>query len=328
MGNTEASLSEVAAHFRSARRLLLTTHVNPDGDGLGSGLGLASGLASFGKEAIMSVTSLPAHLAFLPGSSSLRTNDTNTEPYDCLVALDCATWDRLGHMVGDRHLYGIVVNIDHHISNEHFGDCNFVVPEAAATGVLAYRLLQELGVPINAPIATALYTAIAADTGFFRYSNTNAEVFEIATALVRAGASPYAVHHALHENHPPSYLRMLREALHTLEYHADGRIGLLVVTPEVMERVGGGSEDVEGLVDLPRTVAGVEVAVLLRPLDKRPGFKISLRSKHKVDVAKVAEVFGGGGHSRAAGCHIEAPLEEVRAQLVEAITAQVKEAAE
>lgn len=319
MGN-DATLAQAAAQLGESERVLITTHVSPDGDGIGSGLGLALGLEGLGKQAVIQLADpVPEFLRFLPGLDRIRHGEANQETWDALVTLDCGDWRRLGDAPGDTTLFGCVINLDHHRSNERFGDLNVVDTEASATGLMAFHLLRELGAPIGSDPALALYTAIATDTGFFCYSNTDVATFEGATELVRAGAYPYAVHHALNESHPPSRLRMMHEALGLLEFAGDGRIGMIALDSAAFDRAEATPEDAEGLVELPRSVAMVEVAVLLRPTPEGTAFKASLRSKWKADVARIAGQFGGGGHARAAGCTLEGALEPARDRLVAAI---------
>lgn len=319
MGN-DATLSQAAGRLGEAERVLITTHVSPDGDGIGSGLGLALALEGMGKEAVIQLADpVPEYLRFLPGQDRIRYGEPNEEAWDALVTLDCGDWKRLGEAPGDITLFGCVINLDHHRGNEEFGDLNVIDPAASATGLMVFHLLRELGAPVGADAALALYTAIATDTGFFCYSNTDATTFEAATELVRAGANPYAVHHALNESHPPSRLRMMRQALGLLEFAGDGRIGMIALDSGAFDRAEALPEDAEGLVELPRSVAMVEVAVLLRPTQEATAFKASLRSKWKADVARIAAQFGGGGHARAAGCTLGGPLDTARDRLVAAI---------
>jgi phosphoesterase RecJ-like protein len=320
-------LERVAEVVRGADSILLTTHVSPDGDGIGSGLGLARALSAQGKQAALCLADpIPPFLDFLEGASYVLQEVPNTRHWDLVISLDCGEWDRLGGAPGERELFGTVVNLDHHRSNERFGDIDVILPEVAATGMLAYWLLERVGARPDPKAAQALYTAIATDTGFFCYSNTNTDVFEVAAELTRAGASPYESHHAVHENHSPGRLHMMGEALRLLEYHGDGRIGILPLDGDIYQRAGATPDDAEGLVELPRSVASVEVAVMIRPMDTGDGFKASLRSKRQVDVSQVAEAFGGGGHARAAGCRLDGPLENARDQLVAAIQRQLNQA--
>jgi phosphoesterase RecJ-like protein len=325
---TEASLSDAVQHIAAADRVLFSTHVSPDGDGIGSGLGLALALNAMGKEAVLHMADpVPSYLGFLPGQHLVRSGGTNSEPWDVLMTLDCGDWARLGEAPGDRSLLGTVINLDHHQSNERYGDLDVIDPGASATGLMAFHLLRELGAPVGAEAALCLYTAIATDTGFFRYSNTDVATFEAATELVRAGASPYAVHHALHENNPPSRLRMMGEGLRRMQFFAGDRIGVIALEDDAFQAADASAEDAEGLVDLPRSVASVEVAVQLRPTPEGTAYKVSLRSKKQVDVARVAERFGGGGHARAAGCRLDGPLEQARDRLVAAIQESLNQSA-
>jgi phosphoesterase RecJ-like protein len=321
----EVSLEAAAARVAEASSVMLTTHVSPDGDGIGSGLGLVHGLRALGKDAALVMSDpVPPYLSFLPGSDGVRHGEPNREHWDVVIGLDCGEWERLGEAVGDRGLYGTVINLDHHRSNSRYGDLNVVQPTVSATGLMAYNLLKELGAPLSAEAALPLYTALTTDTGFFCYSNTDAATLKAAAELVAAGASPNAVHHALHENRSAAQLRLTALALNALEYHAGGRIGLIPLTADLFEESGAGSDDTEGLVDFPRSVQEVEVAVLMKVDDTDPfRYKVSLRSKQYADVARIAETFGGGGHARAAGCRLEGELDEVKARLVEAIRAEL-----
>ena len=326
MGN-EATLKEAAAVVAKAGRVLLSTHISPDGDGIGSGLGLAHGLSALGKEIRLAMADpVPAYLGFLPAGDWVRSGQPNEESWDVLITLDCGEWDRLGDGPGDRSLSGTVINLDHHRSNERYGDLDVIDEKASATGLMAFYLLRELEAPVSPEAALCLYTAIAADTGFFRFSNTDAATLEAAAELVRAGASPYAVHHALHETYPLSRLRMMREALSLLELHGDGRIGLIPLDASALERAEASEDDTEGLVELPRSLGMVEVAIMMRPTPEGGAYKVSLRSKRQVDVARVAERFGGGGHARAAGCRLEGPLGPAKDRLIAAVQEELNKA--
>lgn len=316
---TGIDLTELQPLIGRARGIMISTHVNPDGDGIGSGLGLYHALARAGKAVVFHMQDpVPAYLRFLPGSERIRHGQPNQSPQDLLITLDCGDYGRLGSAVGERRLYGHLLNIDHHVSNTAYGDSNVIRVDACAVGEIVFDLLQALNLPVDRDIATCLFTSLVTDTGSFRYSNTDVRALEVATALVRAGAEPWAVHAALYESVPPQQLRLAALALAGLRYFAEGRVGLIVVTEAMYAETGTGAEDTEGLIQFPRSVDTVEVAVLLRPAGGG-AWKASLRSKRYVDVAAIAAQFGGGGHQRAAGCQLDGSLDAAVEQLLRAI---------
>ncbi len=309
---------ELLRRLRTGNRFLLTSHANPDGDAIGSEIGLARILRGLGKSVtIWNRDPVPAIYRALPGSDRIH---TGTEPptgfpdaFDLTVVLECPSLDRTGL---EDHLDGTsLINIDHHLGNQHYGGVNWVDPAAPAAGELIYRLAQGLKVRLDRETATALYLTLVTDTGGFRYSNANPAAFEAAAALVREGARPEQVSEWLYESYPLAMMKLLGEMLPTLEIAADGRVASAVVTLDMMTRAGAAPGDTEGLTDYPRSIAGVAAAALLR--EKEPGrFKVSLRSRGEIDVEKVASRHGGGGHRNAAGCELSGSADEVRKQIV------------
>jgi len=244
----------------------------------------------------------PSVYRALPGADRIH---TGAEPppgwpdkFDGVVALECPGLDRTGlegHVV-ERQL----VNIDHHLGNQHYGAVNWVDPTAPAVGEMIFRLAQGLHIDLDADTANALYLTLVTDTGGFRFANSTPEAFEAAAALVRAGARPDEVSRWLNESRPLASLRLLRELLDSIALHADGRIATAQLVPAMYERAGAGQADAEGLIDYPRSIAGVEAVALVRELPEG-GVKVSLRSRGDVDVERIARQHGGGGHKNAAG---------------------------
>jgi phosphoesterase RecJ-like protein len=310
---------EVLAPFavaRPAQRALMLGHVHPDADVLGTLLALGLALGERG----LSVTwggphPAPEFLGFLPGIERYRRLERVEGPLDLVVSTDCPNPERTEGLLGQARQAGAqVINIDHHHDNRRYGDVNWVVPTAAATGEMIYELLVALGAPITPAIALNLFTAIHMDTGSFRYSNVTPDTFRIAAALVAAGADPAFVANRLYERRPAHALRMLGETLARVQVSDDGRVAWLAL------RAGSVPEsfvEAEDLVNYPRSVASVRVACLLRERDD--AVKVSLRGKGDVDVSRIAAKFGGGGHPNAAGCSVAGPLDKVTRDVLAAV---------
>lgn len=308
-------LEEAAQLLLAAKRPVLTAHVHADGDSLGSLLGLAELLASAGVEADLWLDDeVPAMYRFLPGWEKVQRlpAEVTAVPGDLLVVLDASDKERIGRM-GDC-VQAPILNIDHHVSNTGYADAVYLDTAAAATGEIITQLAQHLGVAVTPGAATSLYAAIATDCGFFRYANTTPATLRAAAQLVEAGARPEEISQAL-ETRPLSDLLALQEVLSTLELHDQGRIAAITVTPDLDAR----TDSTEGFINYPRTVAGVEVAVLFKFQDDQHA-RVSLRSRG-CDVSQVAASFGGGGHRRAAGCSVTAESAEgIRQQVLQAIS--------
>ena len=322
---TEESL--VLQRLRRARRVLVTSHRAPDGDALGSALGLAELLGLLGVEArVVNRDPHPASLGFLPGLDRVEVVETLPEGYDrefdLAVVLECPGLDRPG-LAGLEALP--LVNIDHHLSNDAYGEVNWIDETAPAVGEMVLRLVQAAGVPFSAGLATNLYTALVTDTGDFRYANTTSRAFTAATTLVLAGAQPHRIADALWEHVPARVIRLTAAALGTLELLAGGRLAVIWCDGEMLERTGALPGDTENLVNYPRSIDGVEVAALLKGF-AADTVRVSLRSRGRVDVRLVASAFGGGGHREAAGCTIPMPLTEARRALLEVLVPAVESA--
>jgi phosphoesterase RecJ-like protein len=313
--------------IRDASDFLVVTHIKPEGDAIGSALALALGLKKMGKRVcLVDRDPVPYFLRFLPASHLFR----QTPPrrfFEVLLLLDCNTPERAGFKEGLRaEKTGI---IDHHILRKNVPgstinssvQVNYIDPEAAATGVLVYKILRALKVTLDERIATNLYTAILVDTGGFRYSNTNSESLRIGSLLVDAGARPWAITKELYENSRINSVRLLALALSTVVIK-DG-VAWMSVTEDMLDKTGSSSDDTEDFVNYPRGLQGVEVAAFFR--EDGSGFcKVSLRSKGRVNVAKVAEGFGGGGHAAAAGCRLKGSLVNVQKKVLTAVRRAVR----
>lgn len=316
--------AELVERLRSGRRFLLTSHVNPDGDAIGSELGLARVLESLGKEAVVwNRDPAPRVYDPLPGSAAIHVGETPPrgfpDAFDAAIPLECPSLERCGL---EEELEALpLLNIDHHLGNDGYGEIAWVDPSAPAVGAMVYRLARALGAEVDPETATALYLTLVTDTGGFRFPNATAEAFESAAALVREGAEPYRVAHWLFESQPEPAVRLLGEVLRTLELHRDGRIATVWLTRAMIESCGARPGDSEGLIDHPRSIAGVDAVALFRELEDG-GVKVSLRSRGDIDVQAVARERGGGGHKNAAGCTIPSAGggSEIQAEIVAALS--------
>jgi phosphoesterase RecJ-like protein len=299
---------------------LVTSHVDPDGDALGSALGLAHALRLMGKDATVALDSpVPANLRFLPGADAVVRPDGAGRRFRAAWVLDCSSLDRAGS-VAERCLApgARVANVDHHVGNDGFGDVRLVNTEASATAELVCELLEAYGSPIPPETAECLYAGIVSDTGGFRFQNTSARALRLAARLVERGARAAGVAEELWMRRSPGNLRILGLALSSLEERSGGRVGALTITREMFERARALPEDADGIVQFAKSLEGTRVGVLIQEVGPDE-IRASLRSDGSVDVNVVAGRFGGGGHRNAAGLRVRGPLEQVRRELLEAI---------
>ncbi|HZK18154.1 MAG TPA: bifunctional oligoribonuclease/PAP phosphatase NrnA [Clostridia bacterium] len=311
--------TSVSKALLEGKNFVLTGHIMPDGDCLGSVLGLGIALQSIGKSVVMySPDRAPGIYDFLPGGDQL-VYDLNKEVeknYDVLIALDCSVEDRLGNLKGllersDKK----VINIDHHADNSRYGDYTYVDSTASATGEIIYNLLKFMDLEITEEVATCLYAAIMTDTDSFKYSNTSPETLRVAADLMELGASAHHISNWVYGEKPLGNLKALRAALDTLEVSPCGYVSWVVINYKTHRELGVCHEHTDGIVKTVRNIRQVEVGLLFR--ETEPGkIKISLRSKFRVNVSALAGHFGGGGHPRAAGCLIEGDLDKTVKNIV------------
>jgi bifunctional oligoribonuclease and PAP phosphatase NrnA len=313
-------LTRACEVLRKAKRVLLTSHRRPDGDGTGSMAGLASLLRAQGKEAtIYSVDPIARRYKWLP----LVSGTVHTIPFDavfdCTVVVDCADISLLGNALPPPEVCGVLIALDHHASGHPFGDIPIWDPTAAAVGVLVHRIAVHEGWPVTAEAAVPLYVSLISDTGGFRHANTNAEALHVGSELIRAGVVPATIASSLEERPSPGKLRLLGSVLSTLELHCAGRVGVLSVTTDMVEGARASWEDIEGMVNWGRNVDGVQVGVLLTTA-KGGGVRVSMRSRsERIDVGRVCMTLGGGGHPGAGGCHLSGDLQSTKEKVVRAL---------
>jgi len=308
-----------AAILSEAARVLIVTHENPDGDGIGSALALRHALRARGKEVHCCLTDpCPEKYAFLPGAEVFTTAAPETEP-DCAVALDCDGSARLGRLLPAFERAPVTCSIDHHNGLQRFATVNWVDPRRPATALMVYELLRLLCAEIDADIATCLYTGVAADTGFFRFQNTTPEALAVAGELVGLGADPSGIARRSAEAVPLRKALLTGRALASLGQYVEGRVLVGVLDLEDFVATEARPEDTDGIVDQLKQVAGPQIVILIRESEPRR-WRVSMRSQ-EADVSSVCRRFGGGGHALAAGCSLEGPASEVVEQLVDAAAA-------
>lgn len=315
-----ALLDEAAIAIRGASQLALACHVGPDGDALGSMLGLAIAASNAGKQAVASFGSpfvVPPSLAFLPTEFLVPPGDFPKEP-EVMVVLDVGSAARLGELASNAAAAGKVVVIDHHVTNEGFGDVPVVDPTAAATGELVFDILGVLGWEVTAEVAQCLHTALVTDTGRFQYSNTTPRTLEIASALIAAGADASVIGRHVYDEAPFGYLKAAGLAMARAELDPELRVVSTIVTHEDLRNSGISWAETENLIDLLRLAVEADTAVLVKG-HSDGSVKVSMRSRGDTDVGSLAAAMGGGGHRLASGFTIDGDVLEIRDQVLEAI---------
>lgn len=303
---------------------MLASHTNPDGDAIGSLIAMGLSLDALNKKTTLyNESPVPAVYRFLPAIDRIVRHIDRANIYDTAIILDCSDLQRIGKAVSTVNRIPVIINIDHHITNTHFGNFQLIDTSACATTEIIYRLLKKMAVPINRAVATSIYTGIFTDTGSFRFSNTNRSAFAICEEMLGLGVDPYNVAQHVYETYSLGHIRLLNLAINSIEISYNGKLSMMVLTKKMLDETGTQPEDIDGLVNYAKGIEGVKVAVLIQELTnnkgkpKKPGrFKVSLRSDGTVDVAAIATSFGGGGHYRAAGFSIESTLSDIKSEII------------
>jgi phosphoesterase RecJ-like protein len=300
-------LSQVVELIEEKQRFAITSHVRPDGDGLGSSLGLYWLLRARGKDPeVIMHDAVPHSYAELPGADAVRVTSSIDRQYDAVFVIECSDISRPGLAGLDKQR---VVNIDHHATTSLFGQINWIDATASAVGEMIYDLCKAIGVRPTKELAECVYTALLTDTGSFHYPNTSERTFKVASELVRAGVKPAKISQAVFSNYPWSKLDLLSRVLATARHDAAGRVAWMHQTLAMQAETGALEEDSDGFVNYPMSCGEIDTVAFLK--ETAPGiYRTSLRSKGEVNVARVAERFGGGGHRNAAGCTLTGDLSE------------------
>ena len=311
-------MKQVIAAIKERNKFLITAHVNLEGDSLGSQLAMKELLERLGKSAvIVDHDAVPEHYKFLPKAGEVMKKIDKDMVFDAAVVLDCPTLKRVGRVKELISKNKFIINIDHHISNEKFGDVNWVDPNASSAGEMVYKLFKETGTALTKEIALYLYIAILTDTGSFNYDNTSGVTHEIAGELLGYGLDPAQVSEDVYERRTMADIKFLGLVLSTLEVNKAGDVAHLVITREMVNNTGADLSKAEGVINYARSIDKVKVGVLFKEDMKDPGkINVSFRSKAEVDVNGIALIFGGGGHVKAAGCVIDGTLDEAKKKVL------------
>jgi len=314
---------DIVSFLRKEDDFLIATHINPEGDALGSSIALSMALELMRKRVILyDRDPVPYFYRFLPGHERFSNSITpEASRISNLILLDCNDPERAELSDFVREYRPFTVIIDHHETRRDSGDLRWIVPSAAATGQMIYHLIKEMGIGLTEEMATNLYTAIAIDTGTFRYSNTDSSVLLDASELVNAGADPSSIATALYDTWSRERFELLVHTLNTMEIRkVEDKVwvAITVVTREMFQRTGTGAADTENFANFPRMIDNVLVSAFFREIED--GWKVSLRAKGGINVAKIAEAFGGGGHRNAAGYRIKGDLDKAKEALMSLIT--------
>ena len=309
-------------HLIKSKHILVVTHMNPDGDAIGSLIAMGLSLEAINKKiTLYNENPIPAVYRFLPATHRVvqRIDGTN---YDVAVILDCSDMQRIGRDVSSVRKIPVIINIDHHITNTGFGHFQLVDTSACATAEIVYRLIKKMDIPFDKAIATSIYTGILADTGSFRFSNTNKAAFKISQEMMEMGVDHYNIAQHVYGTYSLSRIKLLNLALDSIEISNNGKLSIMILTKNMFDKTHTQPEDVDGLINYAKRIKDVKIAALIQENQNGTGesknskrFHVSLRSDGTVDVAEIASSFGGGGHSSAAGFNIESTLSDIKSRI-------------
>lgn len=318
----QEKFAELKKVLKRAKTALVISHIDPDGDSIGSMLAMGKVLSRMGLAVdCLSFDGVPRVYRFLPGADKVKKELEPGAHYDLLAAVDSSDIKRLGDKINLREIADVIVNIDHHPDNTHYADINYV-EKCSASAELVFKITKYLKVVIDREIAENLYVALITDTGNYRYENTSAFTFVMAEQLLKAGINTHEITTRIYDTKSLASLRILALALSTLETTPDKKAAWVGVTQDMMERVGARGEDLVGLVDIIRSVDGVEVAILFRQDHDR--IKINFRSKERINVSEIARRFGGGGHVRAAGAVVNDSMDNAKTKVIAEVSKYLK----
>ena len=325
MSDQTRAMKEVMQAIRRHRSFMVSSHVNPEGDALGSAFALAALIRRLGKRAVVANDGgVPRVFDFIPRAAPALARGARPATPEVAITVDVPVLSRTGRLARVIKRAPLTVNIDHHVSNQRFSDVNWVDPKAAAVGEMIYRLYKAFRVTPSRKAAACLYISIVTDTGSFRYMSTTPEVHRIASELVSRGVSPLKVAQDLYECHSAADLKFLGEVLQSLRSTGGNRVAWIEVPYRLLRRHRPGPEIQDELVNYPRAVRTAEVAFVLREHSPSRTVRVSFRSKGNVDVNRIARRFGGGGHMAASGCTVPGTLGQARARVLRAVREELK----
>ncbi|MEE8432865.1 MAG: DHH family phosphoesterase [Candidatus Desulfatibia sp.] len=315
-------MDKIISHLQNSKSILVVSHANPDGDAIGSLIAMGLSLKAISKKTTLyNESPIPAVYRFLPEANSV-VREVGDQNFDTAVILDCSDLERIGEAVSMVNRIPVIINIDHHITNAGFGNLQLIDTSACATVEIVYRLIKQLSVCIDENIATSIYTGILTDTGSFRFSNTNKAAFAICEEMVALGVDPYKIARCVYGTYSLGRIKLLNLALDSIEISNNGRLSIMTLTQDMLNKTQTQPEDVDGLINYARRIEDVKVAALIQEHQNGDGtsetcgnYHVSLRSDGTIDVAEIASSFGGGGHSSAAGFNIESTLFDIKLKI-------------
>jgi len=317
-------MEQIIEQIHKSSSLLIASHAEPDGDAVGSLMALGLALHKLKKKTtLFNASHIPAVYSFLPKVEQIVQHIAKPNAYQTAIILDCGDLSRVGEAGQAVLRIPFIINIDHHISNTRFGNLQLIDTRACSTAEIVYRLIKALDIPIDKPIATALYTGILTDTGSFRFSNTNREAFAISKEMADSGVEPHNVAQHVFGTYSLGRIKLLNLALDSIEISENGKLSMMTVTKSMLTETGTQAEDVDGMINYARRIQNVKVAALIHELQNgtEPSrhisrYHVSLRSDGSVDVATIASSFGGGGHVSAAGFQVESTLANLKSEII------------
>ena len=310
-------INDIIKKVKTFKKIAITFHTSPDGDSIGSALALLIGLRKIKKEVyIISKEIIPQTFLFLPCSNEI--NGEISEPSkgtECVIVVDCGDFKRINANLKLQNKKFELINIDHHLSNDLYGDLNFVDTKASAVGEIVYDVLRFLHIELDTDISTCLYTSVLTDTGCFRHSNTTAVTHNIAGKLISTGIDFNNIHRKIFENNKFEKIKFSGEVLSNMSVELDGKVCTMYISNNLLEKYNLLTADTSDIISFGSSIDSVEVTMIIKEAEN--GVKVSLRSKSLVDVSKIAEDFNGGGHVRASGFYVEENFENTKIKLME-----------
>jgi phosphoesterase RecJ-like protein len=319
-----ASFAEIASTLQGAGKILVASHIRPDADALGSTIAFTLWLRSLGQDVTAwNQDGVTLNFRYLPGYELVSQPPADKQTFDVVVALDNSVKNRLGTVVDTIETPRVFINLDHHVSNQGYGDLNYIDPTAPATGQILFEFFQNQGVTITPEMAANLYAAISTDTGSFQYAGTDSRTFAAASGLVAAGVQVAELSRQMYENYPRRRVELLRHALNDAKFSCEDRVVSFSLPLSVVHEFNLLPEDNEGIIDHLRAVEGVIAAVFFEELPDGK-VRVSARSKDpSVDMCKICGLFGGGGHKLASGARIAGSLAEVQEKFLKAVCHEI-----
>jgi len=308
-------INQLIRAIKKYSKFLITSHINAEGDALGSGLALASLLRKLGKQAfIVNRDGVPENYSFLPGAAGIR-QSLNKCSFQAAFIIDCADKNRIGSIAKLIDSEKPLINIDHHIDNKKFGKINWVDPYASSTGEMIYRLFKLTRTKLNRKDALNIYTAIVTDTGSFRHSNTTSATLRIASELLRFGIEPAKTYSRVYENNSVENILLVAKIISRLSFGAGNKIAWVKIRTPEFKKIQANHEILDKILDFAKSINTVKIVIIFSQVEKGL-VKLSFRSKSPINVQRIAKIYDGGGHKFASGCTIKGSLKEAESKVL------------